>query len=127
MVWVVLIAVAVAVVAVVAALVSGRLPFDPLSEPVHTTPATGLPQDPTAADVDTVRFDTAARGYRMSEVDEVLDDLQTRLAAQEEEIARLRDAAEQSPSRAEAPETAEGPRRPSEPGGTRAPARASPD
>jgi len=89
-VWVVLIVVAVALVAVVAALVVGRLPYDPMAEPVHSTPATGLPEEPTAADLDDVRFDTAARGYRMSEVDDALDALQTRLADQESELAELR-------------------------------------
>ncbi len=90
MVWVVLISVAVVLVAAFGALVTARLPYDPMSEPVHTTPATGLPEDPAAADVDAVRFDTAARGYRMSEVDGVLDGLQATLASQEEELARLR-------------------------------------
>jgi DivIVA domain-containing protein len=92
-VWVVLIAVAVMLVAVFAALVVGRLPYDPMSEPAHTTPTTGLPDRPSAADVDAVRFDTAARGYRMSEVDDVLDGLRARLAAQEAELARLQAAA----------------------------------
>jgi len=89
-VWVVMLVVAVVIVAVFAALVVGRLPYDPMSEPVRTTPATGLPDEPSAADVDAVRFDTAARGYRMSEVDDALDALQSRLAAQEHELAMLR-------------------------------------
>ncbi len=92
MVWVVLIVVAVVLVAVFAALVIGRLPYDPMAQPVHTTPSTGLPERPGAADLDAVRFDTAVRGYRMSEVDDVLDGLQERLAAQEEELALLRAA-----------------------------------
>ena len=90
MVWVVLISVAVVLVAAFGALVTARLPYDPMAEPVHTTPDTGLPGEPVAADVDAVRFDTAARGYRMSEVDDVLDRLQATLAGQEEELARLR-------------------------------------
>ncbi len=90
MVWVVLILLAVAVAAVAAALIAGRLPYDPMSEPVRSTPATGLPEGPASGDVDSVRFDTAARGYRMSEVDDVLDSLQGRLASQEAELAALR-------------------------------------
>ena len=66
---VILVLVAVALVAAVLGVASGRLPADPLAEAVHTTPDPGLPEPPAAADVDAVRFDTALRGYRMDEVD----------------------------------------------------------
>ncbi len=89
MIWVFLICVAVALVAVVGALAAGRLPWDPLSEPTRTRPDTRLPVVPSAEDVAGVRFDTAARGYRMDQVDDVLARLAARLAEQEDEIARL--------------------------------------
>ncbi|MCW4602456.1 DivIVA domain-containing protein [Janibacter hoylei] len=44
-------------------------------------PHHGLPEGAWAADdIDLVRFDTALRGYRMDQVDEVLDRLQQRIA-----------------------------------------------
>ena len=68
---VILVLVAVALVAAVLGVASGRLPADPLAEAVHTTPDPGLPERPAAAsDVDAVRFDTALRGYRMDDVDD---------------------------------------------------------
>ena len=66
---VVLALVAVALVAAVLGVASGRLPADPLADAVRSTPDPGLPEQPEAADVDAVRFDTALRGYRMDEVD----------------------------------------------------------
>jgi hypothetical protein len=39
----------------VLAVASGRLPADPLADAVHTTPDSGLPPTPVAADVDDVR------------------------------------------------------------------------
>ena len=40
-----------------------------------------------------MHFDTALRGYRMDQVDRVLDTLQDRIAEQERELASLRPAA----------------------------------
>lgn len=51
----------------------------PLPEPVRT-----------AADLDRARFRLALRGYRMDQVDAVLDEARDLLAAKDEEIARLR-------------------------------------
>ncbi|HET6968356.1 MAG TPA: DivIVA domain-containing protein, partial [Ornithinibacter sp.] len=56
---------------------------------VHTTPDAGLPPSPAAADVDTVRFDTALRGYRMDDVDARLDDLRDTLAERERTLLDL--------------------------------------
>ncbi len=84
--WVV---VAVAVVLAVLAVATGRWPVDPLSEPTRSTPDHGLPPDPAATDVDDVRFDTAARGYRMQDVDDRLDVLRVALAQREREVAAL--------------------------------------
>lgn len=81
--------VAVALVAAVVAVASGRVPADPLADAVHTTPDTGLPPAPVAADVDTVRFDTALRGYRMDDVDARLDDLRDTLAERERTLLDL--------------------------------------
>ncbi|MFV0464276.1 MAG: DivIVA domain-containing protein [Nostocoides sp.] len=85
MIWAVLGTVATGLIAVFAALITGRLRYDPMSTPVHTAPDTGLPNDvplsePLAARLDEVRFDTALRGYRMDQVDAVLNQLQDRLA-----------------------------------------------
>ena len=80
MVWVFFIVVAVLLVGGFAALVTGRIGYDPMA------PATTTQADPVLADhfpaseVSTVRFDTALRGYRMDQVDAVLDQLQARIA-----------------------------------------------
>lgn len=86
-VWVLFLLVAVAVVAVTAALAAGRLPLDAMSDPVHSTPATGLPLGPVAGDVDGVRFDRTLRGYRTDQVDAVLHALRERLAEHERTLA----------------------------------------
>lgn len=73
---------AVVLVMAVVAVAGGRLAVDPLADAVSSTPDHGLPDRPSAADVDDVRFDTAPRGYRMQEVDVRLaalrDDLRER-------------------------------------------------
>ena len=90
MIWVLFIVVAVLLVGVFAAMVAGRVSYDPMAAPVTTQPDTGLAEDFVARDVATVHFDTALRGYRMDQVDGVLDRLQDRLAEQERELAALR-------------------------------------
>jgi DivIVA domain-containing protein len=82
--------VAVALVVAVLGVASGRIPADPLAEAVHTTPDTGLPDEPTASDVDAVRFDTALRGYRIGEVDAHLETLRDELAQRERVLSELR-------------------------------------
>ena len=72
MTWALLALVAVGVVAAAMAYAAGRLPSGALPEAVSSTPATGLPEHPDASDVGLVRFDTAVRGYRMAQVDQVL-------------------------------------------------------
>ncbi|MFC3299902.1 DivIVA domain-containing protein [Arthrobacter agilis] len=49
-----------------------------------------LPEKPTARDVDAVRFGLGLRGYRMDQVDEVLDRLAAALAEKDAVIAGLR-------------------------------------
>lgn len=80
---------AVALVAVVLGVASGRLSAEPLAEPVHSTPDPGLPEEPTAADVDAVRFDTALEGYRIDEVDGRLEELRVQLAEREQVLDAL--------------------------------------
>jgi DivIVA domain-containing protein len=88
--WVLLLAVAVLVVGLFGALIAGRLGYDPMDEPVSSHRDPGLPESFGAADVTRLSFDTALRGYRMDQVDEVLDRLQERLAHQDAELARQR-------------------------------------
>lgn len=80
MVWVFLIGVAILLVVGLGSLVVGRASVDPVPPPVSTTPATGLGADVHAADIHDIRFDTALRGYRMDQVDDVLDTLHARIA-----------------------------------------------
>jgi DivIVA domain-containing protein len=62
-----------------------------LAEPASSLPPTGLPEgDLRADDLDGVRFAPALRGYRMEQVDEVIDRLVDQLARREAEIERLR-------------------------------------
>ncbi|WP_396125315.1 DivIVA domain-containing protein [Arthrobacter sp. CJ23] len=60
-----------------------------LDEPVPNLPPVLLPAQATAPDVDRVRFALGLRGYRMDQVDQVLDDLREQLAAKDREIERL--------------------------------------
>jgi DivIVA domain-containing protein len=79
----------VAVVTVVALLAVGRLGELPDVDPDR--PPTAMPEDRPveSADVDAVRFTVGMRGYRMDEVDEVLDRLAAEVAARDERIADL--------------------------------------
>ena len=79
MIWVLFIIVAMLVIGGFAALIAGRVGYDPLSEPTMTPRDPGLPEPFTARDVTAVRFDTAMRGYRMDQVDAVLHRLQDRI------------------------------------------------
>jgi len=62
---------------------------DALAEPVRGLPPVLLSESPVPADVDTVRFSLGLRGYRMDQVDEVLDRLRDQLAAKDARIAVL--------------------------------------
>ena len=101
MVWVLFVVVAVLVIAATLGLLAGRIPFDRLSEPTHTTPVLHLPQDASPEDVRAIRFDTALRGYRMDQVDEALAILQERIARLERQAGEER--ARWDPDRAESP------------------------
>ncbi|MFJ5860617.1 DivIVA domain-containing protein [Pseudarthrobacter sp. NPDC092439] len=61
-----------------------------LPQPPANLPPVLLPSHATPEDVDRVRFSVGLRGYRMDQVDQVLDDLRNQLAAREAEIEELR-------------------------------------
>lgn len=67
----------------------GRQIDDGFDEPVASLPAVLLPAVAVPADVDRVRFALGLRGYRMDQVDQVLDELRDQLAAKDAEIGRL--------------------------------------
>ncbi len=58
-------------------------------QPVANLPPVLLPADAAPADVDSVRFSLGLRGYRMDQVDQVLDDLRDQLAAKSGEVEQL--------------------------------------
>jgi DivIVA domain-containing protein len=81
-----------AVVGLVAAVAAGRIAGG-LDEPSSSLPGRGLPAGRVGVgDLERVRFSPALRGYRMDEVDDVLDRLTEELELREEEIAELRRA-----------------------------------
>ncbi|WP_457962997.1 DivIVA domain-containing protein [Arthrobacter sp. D1-29] len=59
-------------------------------QPVANLPPVLLPAEASPADVDKVRFSLGLRGYRMDQVDQVLDELRDQLAAKDAELERLR-------------------------------------
>lgn len=70
---------------------TGEQPFeDGFDEPVASLPAVLLPADAEPADVDRIRFAVGLRGYRMDQVDQVLDELRDQIARKDREIAGLR-------------------------------------
>ena len=80
-----------AVGAVAAGVVHGGLP-----QPTSSVPETALPDGAlTAQDLSDLRFPLGLRGYRMREVDAVIDRLARELAERDAEIERLRAAAPQ--------------------------------
>lgn len=76
------------VVFAVAAVASGR--GDGLDAPERDLATPWLPDGPVSpGDVEAVRFAIGLRGYRMDQVDEVLDRLGRELAARDDRIAAL--------------------------------------
>jgi DivIVA domain-containing protein len=90
MIWALFGVVAIGLVGVVAALVTSRWHYDPMANAVSSVADPGLPDVVHPGDVDNVRFDTALRGYRIDQVDEVLDRLRDRIREQETMIRALR-------------------------------------
>jgi DivIVA domain-containing protein len=75
---------------------------DGFDEPVASLPPVLLPEQAAAADIDHLRFAVGLRGYRMDQVDQVLDDLRDQIIAKDqkiqalgEELERLRPPTEQ--------------------------------
>lgn len=87
MIWLALL-VAVLVAVATAAAVLGRVDGS-LADATTSMSHVPLPDDPlTPGDLDGLRFDTALRGYRMSQVDAVVDRLRHEIAGLEDELAR---------------------------------------
>ncbi len=87
----ILVIVAVLGLGVLAALLVLRTGVPGVPDPVTTESFEPLPRAGiTTADVSQLRFDQAIRGYRMSQVDEVLDRLTEELRDRDAEIDRLR-------------------------------------
>jgi DivIVA domain-containing protein len=81
---------AMAVIALVVGVVTGRITAS-MEPPATSLPFLGLVGDDVRpADLEQVRFDAALRGYRMDQVDGVLDRLAEELARRDDEIAALR-------------------------------------
>jgi len=79
-------------VALTAAFVTGRL-GGAMAEPTSTAGFEGLPPGAVGTEqVAGLRFDQALRGYRMDQVDAVLERLAAELHARDEELAALRGA-----------------------------------
>ncbi|WP_270887509.1 DivIVA domain-containing protein [Pedococcus sp. 5OH_020] len=79
MIWVLFIVMAVLLVGAFAAMLVGRVGYDPMAAATTTQSDPVLPEDFTADEISAIRFDTALRGYRMDQVDAVLDRLQARI------------------------------------------------
>lgn len=80
-----------AVVAAVAAVAAGYVRGG-LAAPTSSLPEVALPEGSLhMEDVAAIRFTVCLRGYRMSEVDDVLDRLGAELAARDAQIARLQE------------------------------------
>jgi DivIVA domain-containing protein len=101
--------VAIAVLGAVAVVAAGRgeglSPAEPDRPDVAIPPGRPVGKD----DIDRLRFSVGLRGYRMDEVDDVLDRLAADIAARDELIEHLEreahGAADAEPSAAEAPES----------------------
>ena len=62
---------------------------DGFDQPVANLPPVLLPAEAEPADVDRLRFAIGLRGYRMDQVDQVLDELRDQLATKDRKIADL--------------------------------------
>ncbi|SDW28715.1 DivIVA domain-containing protein [Arthrobacter sp. cf158] len=72
-----------------AGIVRGRSIGAGFDDPVPTLPPVLLPAEAKPSDVDSLRFALGLRGYRMDQVDQVLDELRDQLEAKDREIERL--------------------------------------
>ncbi|MGJ3188868.1 DivIVA domain-containing protein [Paenarthrobacter nitroguajacolicus] len=85
-----------------AGIVRGRTMGAGLDDPVPNLPPVLLPAEARPSDVDSLRFALGLRGYRMDQVDQVLDELRDQLQAKDREIERLGVLAQQRPEDGEA-------------------------
>lgn len=99
------------VVCYVAALLLGLVRGGGMGAPTSSMHHEPLPDAPlTDEDLDALAFDVTARGYRMSEVDAVVDRLRRELREKDEQIAVLRgDVQRALPEAADAVDTSETP------------------
>src|SRR5690606_3541262 len=107
--WFILV-VGLVVVCFVAALLLGLVRGCGMGAPTSTMRHEPLPDGPlTDGDLDGLAFDVTARGYRMSEVDAVVDRLRRELREKDEQIAVLhRDVARSAPAAPAVAEESEG-------------------
>lgn len=95
---IVYVALTVVLVGLVVAVVVQRVGLPGVEPPVTTESFTPLPRGGVDLDAITeLRFDPALRGYRMSQVDEVVDRLVDEIRLRDAEIARLRGEDTQRP------------------------------
>ncbi|HEY8306806.1 MAG TPA: DivIVA domain-containing protein [Lapillicoccus sp.] len=122
MIWLALF-VAVVVAVITAAAVLGRVDGS-LADATTTMSHVPLPDDQlTPDDIDALRFDTAMRGYRMSQVDAVIDRLRREIGDLDDELSRARQAGRALGTTATSPgssESSESPESPDDLGGTEA-------
>jgi DivIVA domain-containing protein len=115
--------VAVVVAVITAAAVLGRVDGS-LADATTTMSHVPLPDDQlTPDDIDALRFDTAMRGYRMSQVDAVIDRLRREIGDLDDELSRARQAGRALGTTATSPgssESSESPESPDDLGGTEA-------
>lgn len=63
-----------------------------MADPTYSQPFGGIPAGPLSTeDLAHLQFDQALRGYRMDQVDDVIDALGARLGELENEVAALRE------------------------------------
>ncbi|MBW8173836.1 DivIVA domain-containing protein [Ornithinimicrobium sp. Arc0846-15] len=71
-------------VGVLIAVVADRIPITSVQKPVTSDSYPGVPDGALkAADIDDLKFNVVARGYKMSQVDEVIQRLQEQFVQQE--------------------------------------------
>jgi len=101
--------VAVVVAVVTAAAVLGRVDGS-LADTTTTMSHVPLPDDQlTPDDIDALRFDTAMRGYWMSQVDAVIDRLRREIGDLDDELSRARQAGRALATTATSPGSSESP------------------
>lgn len=86
-----------------------------LEDPPANLPPVLLPAHAGPEDVDQLRFSLGLRGYRMDQVDQVLEDLRDQLAARDREVAELRSRLAAMEGDVPEPDSDAGPAAPADP------------